>query len=137
MSLEYIPVVSKSSKIHKEEDLAAAATLSMDFIPYSSKGSKPSSKAPVDEEDSSTDDIPVPASKSAKSIAIAPRSITLGEESDSQISEVNSEANGDEARKMSAASIAAVGAMLFLWTFIVLVCLIMVSCWAISSKIDG
>lgn len=141
MSLEYVPVRSKSSKAHQQEELAeSAADMSMQFIPYSAKASKPaakSSKAPNGGDEPSTDDIPAKA-KSSKSIAIAPRSITLGEKTDTQVSEANSEASGaDDTRKMSAVSVAVVGAMLFLWTFVVLVCLILCSCWAISSKIGG
>jgi hypothetical protein len=37
---------------------------------------------------------------------------------------------------MSAVSMAAVGVVLFMWALIFLVCLMLVSCWAISSRID-
>jgi hypothetical protein len=117
MSLEYVPVGSKSSKFHAEEVAAVAVDMSMEFIPYSAKAAKPAGKtsnAPVEAEEPLVDDTPAPKAKSSKSIAIAPRSITLGE-TDSQIAEANSEVNGaDNARKMSAVSVAVVGAMLFL-----------------------
>jgi hypothetical protein len=117
MSLEYVPVGSKSSKFHQEEVAAVATDMSVEFIPYSSKASKPAgktSKAPVEAEEPLVDDTPAPKAKSSESIPITPRSISLGE-TDTQVAEANSEVNGaDDARKMSAVSVAVVGAMLFL-----------------------
>lgn len=109
MSLEYIPVSSKSAKVYYET--AAEETLSMEFVPLTK-----SAKAAVAEGTEAIDDVPAPMAKSSKStLPIAPRSVTLGEESETEVSEANSQENGaDDARMMSAASVVAVGAMLFL-----------------------
>jgi len=144
LSLEYTPIESKSSKAaYKGEETTPVDTvLSIEFIPASksyktSKNSK-THEIPVEEKEPSTDAMPTPESKSSKSspieadavltpesksskssLPIAPRSITLGDEStlsdesDSKVTESNEE-SGASAQQVSAVSVAALGAMLFL-----------------------
>ena len=147
MSLEYTPIESKSSKAaYKGEETTPVDTvLSIEFIPASksyktSKNSKTlkTHEIPVEKKEPSTDAMPTPESKSSKSspieadavltpesksskssLPIAPRSITLGDEStvsdesDSKVTESNEE-SGASAQQVSAVSVAALGAMLFL-----------------------
>ena len=110
MSVEYIPVSSKSAKVYYEP-AAADTDLSMQSVPLAK-----SSKAAIAEESEGLDALPAQKSKSSKSILpIAPRSVTLGEELEADVSEANSQKNSaEDARVMSAASVVALGAMLFL-----------------------
>ena len=123
MSLEYTPIASKSSKsaYNGEESAPVHTDLPIEFVPASKshKTSKNSKTNKISDEDkeSTTD---TPESKSSKStLPIAPRSITVGDEStvidesDSKVTESNKE-SGASAQQVSAVSVAAIGAMLFL-----------------------
>ena len=134
LSIEFIPAsksykTSKNSKTH--EIPVEEKEPSTDAMPTpeskSSKSSPIEADAVLTPESKSSKSSPIeadavltPESKSSKSsLPIAPRSITLGDEStlsdesDSKVTESNEE-SGASAQQVSAVSVAALGAMLFL-----------------------